>query len=142
MPWDDLVRVVATARILMAIGAGWAGARSMTSTSGPGISLMAEFSGLGYSERPRDAETARRHHHAEHDRRHPVPPRGLHGVVPGEGGRRRPDMVGLVWRGEEAVLLGWRNVWKITPKPFRDAHFATFPPDLVERCLWLGTRMG
>ncbi|OLC16997.1 MAG: ferredoxin oxidoreductase [Actinobacteria bacterium 13_1_40CM_66_12] len=32
----------------MAIGAGWAGARAMTSTSGPGISLMAEFAGLGY----------------------------------------------------------------------------------------------
>jgi 2-oxoglutarate ferredoxin oxidoreductase subunit alpha len=32
----------------MAIGAGWAGARAMTSTSGPGISLMAEFSGLAY----------------------------------------------------------------------------------------------
>ena len=32
----------------MAIGAGWAGARSMTSTSGPGISLMAEFTGLAY----------------------------------------------------------------------------------------------
>jgi 2-oxoglutarate ferredoxin oxidoreductase subunit alpha len=30
------------------IGAGWAGARAMTSTSGPGISLMGEFSGLGY----------------------------------------------------------------------------------------------
>jgi len=30
------------------IGAGWAGARSLTSTSGPGISLMAEFVGLGY----------------------------------------------------------------------------------------------
>jgi 2-oxoglutarate ferredoxin oxidoreductase subunit alpha len=32
----------------MVIGAGWAGARAMTSTSGPGISLMSEFSGLGY----------------------------------------------------------------------------------------------
>jgi 2-oxoglutarate ferredoxin oxidoreductase subunit alpha len=32
----------------MVLGAGWAGARSMTSTSGPGISLMAEFTGLGY----------------------------------------------------------------------------------------------
>lgn len=32
----------------MAIGAGWAGARSMTATSGPGISLMAEFAGLAY----------------------------------------------------------------------------------------------
>jgi 2-oxoglutarate/2-oxoacid ferredoxin oxidoreductase subunit alpha len=32
----------------MVFGAGWAGARAMTSTSGPGISLMAEFAGLGY----------------------------------------------------------------------------------------------
>lgn len=32
----------------MIIGAGWAGARSMTSTSGPGISLMSEFVGLAY----------------------------------------------------------------------------------------------
>src|SRR5579863_9270931 len=29
-------------------GAGWAGARAMTSTSGPGISLMAEYAGYGY----------------------------------------------------------------------------------------------
>ena len=32
----------------MVVGAGWAGARSMTSTSGPGISLMSEFVGLAY----------------------------------------------------------------------------------------------
>jgi 2-oxoglutarate/2-oxoacid ferredoxin oxidoreductase subunit alpha len=36
------------AAIGMVLGAGWGGARAMTSTSGPGISLMAEFSGLGY----------------------------------------------------------------------------------------------
>jgi 2-oxoglutarate ferredoxin oxidoreductase subunit alpha len=36
------------AAIGMVLGAGWAGARSMTSTSGPGMSLMAEFTGLGY----------------------------------------------------------------------------------------------
>jgi 2-oxoglutarate/2-oxoacid ferredoxin oxidoreductase subunit alpha len=32
----------------MVVGAGWAGARAMTSTSGPGISLMSEFAGLAY----------------------------------------------------------------------------------------------
>jgi 2-oxoglutarate ferredoxin oxidoreductase subunit alpha len=32
----------------MVLGAGWAGARSMTATAGPGISLMAEFAGLSY----------------------------------------------------------------------------------------------
>src|SRR6185436_5153475 len=36
------------AAIGMVIGAGWAGARAMTSTSGPGISLMGEFAGLAY----------------------------------------------------------------------------------------------
>lgn len=36
------------AAIGMAIGAGWAGARAMTCTSGPGVSLMSEFIGLGY----------------------------------------------------------------------------------------------
>ena len=32
----------------MAVGAGWSGLRAMTSTSGPGLSLMAEFAGLAY----------------------------------------------------------------------------------------------
>jgi len=32
----------------MVLGGGWAGARAMTATSGPGISLMGEFAGLGY----------------------------------------------------------------------------------------------
>ncbi len=36
------------AAIGMVIGASWAGARSMTATAGPGISLMAEFTGLAY----------------------------------------------------------------------------------------------
>ncbi|MBV8130825.1 MAG: 2-oxoacid:acceptor oxidoreductase subunit alpha [Planctomycetaceae bacterium] len=36
------------AAIGMAVGAGWAGARALTATSGPGISLMSEFVGLAY----------------------------------------------------------------------------------------------
>jgi 2-oxoglutarate ferredoxin oxidoreductase subunit alpha len=36
------------AAIGMAVGAGWAGARAITATSGPGISLMTEFVGLAY----------------------------------------------------------------------------------------------
>lgn len=36
------------AAVGMALAAGWAGARAMTATSGPGISLMSEFVGLGY----------------------------------------------------------------------------------------------
>jgi 2-oxoglutarate ferredoxin oxidoreductase subunit alpha len=36
------------AAIGMAIGAGWGGLRAMTSTSGPGLSLMSEYIGLAY----------------------------------------------------------------------------------------------
>ncbi len=36
------------AAIGMVIGAGWAGARAMTATAGPGLSLMSEFAGLAY----------------------------------------------------------------------------------------------
>lgn len=35
-----------------------------------------------------------------------------------------------------------RNVWTITPKPFRGAHFATFPPALVEPCVKAGCPIG
>lgn len=36
------------AAIGIVLGAGWAGARAMTATSGPGLSLMAEYAGFGY----------------------------------------------------------------------------------------------
>ena len=36
------------AAIGMVLGAGWAGARAMTATSGPGISLMSELAGYAY----------------------------------------------------------------------------------------------
>jgi 2-oxoglutarate ferredoxin oxidoreductase subunit alpha len=36
------------AAIGMAVGAGWSGLRAMTSTSGPGLSLMTEYAGLAY----------------------------------------------------------------------------------------------
>ncbi len=35
-----------------------------------------------------------------------------------------------------------RSVWTITPKPFKGAHFATFPPELAERCIKAGSRPG
>ncbi len=35
-----------------------------------------------------------------------------------------------------------RSVWSITTKPYKGAHFATFPPDLVEPCVAAGSRPG
>jgi len=35
-----------------------------------------------------------------------------------------------------------RSVWTVTTKPFTGAHFATFPPDLIEPCVMAGSRVG
>ena len=35
-----------------------------------------------------------------------------------------------------------RNVWSIATKPFSDAHFATFPPEIPRRCIKAGSREG
>lgn len=42
------------------------------------------------------------------------------------------------WMGGDGKTRNKRSVWTITPKPFRGAHFATFPPDLVEPCILAG----
>src|SRR5690606_18305660 len=35
-----------------------------------------------------------------------------------------------------------RSVWSISPRPFNEAHFATFPPELAEICIKAGTKPG
>jgi DNA modification methylase len=35
-----------------------------------------------------------------------------------------------------------RSVWTVTTKPYKGAHFATFPPDLIEPCVLAGSRPG
>ena len=35
-----------------------------------------------------------------------------------------------------------RSVWTVTTKPYREAHFATFPPDLIEPCVLAGCPAG
>ena len=35
-----------------------------------------------------------------------------------------------------------RSVWTVNTKPFKGAHFATFPPDLIEPCILAGSRTG
>ena len=35
-----------------------------------------------------------------------------------------------------------RSVWTVTTKPFKGAHFATFPPDLIEPCILAGAPRG
>ena len=35
-----------------------------------------------------------------------------------------------------------RSVWSVTNKPYREAHFATYPPDLIEPCILAGSEEG
>lgn len=41
-----------------------------------------------------------------------------------------------------AEMRNRRSVWTITTKPFKGAHFATFPPDLIEPCILAGSPVG
>ena len=35
-----------------------------------------------------------------------------------------------------------RSVWSVTKKPYKGAHFATFPPELIEPCIKAGSEVG
>jgi DNA modification methylase len=59
-------------------------------------------------------------------------------AVVGRAGRQAKGASGF--GGSE--LRNARTVWTITPKPFKGAHFATFPPDLVRPCILAGSRAG
>lgn len=60
--------------------------------------------------------------------------KGSHGTVHRAGrekGRKNGDV--------QCLTRNARSVWSITTSPFKGAHYATFPPKLVERCLLAGT---
>jgi DNA modification methylase len=48
----------------------------------------------------------------------------------------RAKMKGL--KKNNYTMKNKRNVWTISPKPFKGAHFATFPKDLIEPCIKAG----
>jgi len=69
--------------------------------------------------------------------------------LPRFGGNKYGDSADELHRtksgNEYTVTNGKRNrrsVWTIPTKPFRDAHFATFPPDLIEPCILAGCPEG
>jgi DNA modification methylase len=52
----------------------------------------------------------------------------------------RSKMGGL--KKNNYTMKNKRNVWTVTTKPLRDAHFATFPMDLIEPCVLAGCPEG
>jgi DNA modification methylase len=68
---------------------------------------------------------------------------GLRDKQAGHG--RRAAGFNSRWESGGAVNHGGanrRSVWWISPKPYRGAHFATFPPELVELCIKAGSAAG
>lgn len=45
-------------------------------------------------------------------------------------------------RRESDGFRNRRSVWTVTTKPYKGAHFATFPPDLIEPCILAGCPPG
>lgn len=57
---------------------------------------------------------------------------------PGTPNQHREDREDVEYRGKRNK----RTVWTVTTKPYKGAHFATFPPDLIEPCILAGSRVG
>lgn len=81
----------------------------------------------------------------------PTSPRGSKGCDTKNSGLRKQDAInkrrytGFNERYQNEEKREYRNkrdVWTITPKPLREAHFATFPPDLIEPCILAGCPAG
>ncbi|GHV18306.1 methyltransferase [Clostridia bacterium] len=82
----------------------------------------------------------------------PRPPRGSKGALTENLGRRKQDGHGRRHAGfneryhsnEHAPVTtrNRRSVWTVTTKPLKEAHFATFPPDLIEPCILASSRPG
>lgn len=40
------------------------------------------------------------------------------------------------------ITANKKTVWTVSTKPYREAHFATYPPDLIEPCILAGSKEG
>ena len=63
----------------------------------------------------------------------------------GAGNGGNSGLTGLLQRyhnGDATTHRNRRSVWTVTTKPFKGAHFATFPPDLIEPCILAGCPEG
>jgi DNA modification methylase len=66
---------------------------------------------------------------------------------PSGNGYKRPERLSRGGRGSDepwqpSALRNRRSVWTITTKPFKEAHFATFPTALIEPCILAGSPKG
>lgn len=71
---------------------------------------------------------------------------GAWDALPPIGGKKHPGENGNPkYSGNQPASDGMRNkrdVWTVSIKPYAGAHFATFPPDLIEPCILAGAPTG
>ena len=61
-------------------------------------------------------------------------------AIPGQVyGTHRPDREDVAYSGEKRNR---RSVWTVATRPYKGAHFATFPPALIDPCILAGSRPG
>jgi DNA modification methylase len=83
--------------------------------------------GQGFSRRSKAEEQARQDKQRGHGRRH-------------AGFNDRWDALS---KAEQSDLMrNKRSVWTVSPQPYSEAHFATFPPALIAPCVLAGSRAG
>jgi len=58
------------------------------------------------------------------------------------GSTRVPGKTNGTMKAVGGEMRNRRSVWTVTTKPFKGAHFATFPPDLIEPCILAGSPVG
>ena len=75
------------------------------------------------------------------DAKFPGGPISAHAIRKGVGDPKMQTRGGLHKIGANAKR-NKRSVWTITTKPFKEAHFATFPKDLIEPCVLAGCPEG
>jgi DNA modification methylase len=63
-------------------------------------------------------------------------------TVPGQREGANANKGGSVHKIGKRDTRNKRSVWNVTTKPFAEAHFATFPPDLIEPCVLAGCPRG
>lgn len=67
---------------------------------------------------------------------------GLHGKIGRTAGERRTKAGLMAVADKPWIRRNRRSVWTVTTQPFSEAHFATFPPALIEPCILAGCPVG
>lgn len=72
----------------------------------------------------------------------------MRAAAPRYGGKKYTENPDMFYRTKSGNAYNYRpkrkkrDVWMVSTKPFKGAHFATFPPDLIEPCILAGCPVG